>query len=185
MLPFPSPQCAGGVPPGYLWNPSDKAAGVVLSNGNRTAAGPGGSSQSVRGTASKSAGKWYFEVTCDVVGTLAGVAIADATAGLGQFGLDTHAWSYRSSGDVTNNSAVVSSPSAYTSGDIIGVAMDLTALKLYFSKNNVWQASGNPVAGTGGLTISSAAYFPGVSLWPSQMTINTLVYSPPAGFGVL
>jgi hypothetical protein len=32
----------------------------------------------------------------------------------------------------------------FTTGDIIGVALDLDNNKLYFSKNGVWQNSGDP-----------------------------------------
>ena len=46
----------------------------------------------------------------------------------------------------------------YTTGDIIGIAMDLDNSKLYFSKNGVWQNSGDPTSGasgTGAISIAS------------------------------
>ena len=39
---------------------------------------------------------------------------------------------------------------AYTTGDIIGIALDLDNHKLYFSKNGTWQNSGNPESGASG-----------------------------------
>ena len=62
----------------------------------------------------------------------------------------------------------------FTSGDIIGIALDLTNSKLYFSKNGTWQESGDPTSGstgTGALAIVPVAttglgnYFPAVADW--------------------
>ena len=53
----------------------------------------------------------------------------------------------------------------YGTGDIIGVAMDLTNNRIFFSKNNVWQDSGDPTSSTGAITIptsTSGFYFMGV-----------------------
>ena len=50
----------------------------------------------------------------------------------------------------------------YTTGDIIGIAMDLDNSKLYFSKNGVWQNSGDPTSGasgTGAISIASNIYY--------------------------
>ena len=60
--------------------------------------------------------------------------------------------------------------------DIIGVALDLTNSKLYFSKNGTWQNSGVPTSGatgTGALSITAAgstplgAYFAASGYWHS------------------
>ena len=52
---------------------------------------------------------------------------------------------------------------SFAHGDIIGVAFDLDNSKLYFSKNGVWQNSGDPTSGatgTGAISITSAlTYF--------------------------
>jgi hypothetical protein len=48
--------------------------------------------------------------------------------------------------------------SSYTTNDIIGVAADLTNRCVYFSKNGVWQNSGDPTSGaskTGGVALSA------------------------------
>ena len=58
---------------------------------------------------------------------------------------------YTHSGTVKKNSSTVYTGSSYTgSGDIIGVAMDLDNHKVYFSKNGVWQNSGDPTSGSTG-----------------------------------
>ena len=48
------------------------------------------------------------------------------------------------------NNSDTSYGNSYTLNDIIGVAMDLDNNKLYFSKNGVWQNSGDPTSGSTG-----------------------------------
>jgi len=57
------------------------------------------------------------------------------------------------------NSSSTAYGDSFTTGDIIGVAMDLDNSKLYFSKNGVWQNSGDPTSGatgTGAINIPTA-----------------------------
>ena len=49
---------------------------------------------------------------------------------------------------------------SYTTGDIIGIALDLDNNKIYFSKNGTWQNSGDPTSGatgTGAISITDPA----------------------------
>src|SRR5215813_13939651 len=65
------------------WNPSDKSAGVSLSNGNLTAViASGTGDQGARSTTSKTSGKFVFEVTFNQVGA----SVADTGAGIGLSG---------------------------------------------------------------------------------------------------
>lgn len=77
---------------------------------------------------------------------------------------------------------------------IIGVAVDFDNLKIWFSINDVWQNSGDPVAGTGqAFTITSPGtgfYYPAGTCYsttnPSVLDIamktSDLTYAPPTGF---
>ena len=63
-------------------------------------------------------------------------------------------------GNVVNNDNQTSFGNTYTAGDIIGVAVDVTNNKLYFSKNGVWQNSGDPTSGatgTGAFSLTAAS----------------------------
>ena len=60
---------------------------------------------------------------------------------------------------------------AYTAGDIIGVALDLTNSKIYWSKNGTWMNSANPAGNTGGASLPTTA-----ALTPQG------AYSPVVGF---
>jgi|9_EtaG_2_1085328.scaffolds.fasta_scaffold11397_3 hypothetical protein len=57
---------------------------------------------------------------------------------------------YSASGDKINDGNETSFGNSYTDGDIIGVAVDLDNLKIYFSKNGTWQNSGDPTSGSTG-----------------------------------
>ncbi|NBW20800.1 MAG: hypothetical protein EBR82_73840, partial [Caulobacteraceae bacterium] len=55
--------------------------------------------------------------------------------------------------------------SSYTVNDVIGVAVDMDSGKIWFSKNGVWQASGDPATGSNPaysdlLTYLKGAYVP-------------------------
>ena len=60
---------------------------------------------------------------------------------------------------------------AYAAGDIIGVALDLTNSKIYWSKNGTWMNSANPAGNTGGASLPTTA-----ALTPQG------AYSPVVGF---
>ena len=74
----------------------------------------------------------------------------------------THSWGYYSSnGEVAGNGAgaVSGYSTSYTTGDIIGMALDLDNNKLYFSKNGTFLNSGDPTSGstgTGAVSIIAA-----------------------------
>jgi hypothetical protein len=51
---------------------------------------------------------------------------------------------------ISNNNTATTYGTTYTTGDIIGVALDLDNNKLYFSKNGAWQNSGDPESGATG-----------------------------------
>ena len=61
-----------------------------------------------------------------------------------------YGYSYLGTGNKGNNGTESSFGDTYTINDIIGVALDLDNNKLYFSKNGVWQNSGDPTSGATG-----------------------------------
>lgn len=177
------------------WNPDDKNANFTLSNGNLTATSAVSGKKSIRATVSKNANKYYWEISVDA-GTANRIhtGVANASMPLSYYvGQDANSWGYYSNdGKTYHNGTYASYGDSYTVGDIIGVAIDITAGKMWFSKNGVWQNSGDPVAGTG-------EAFSGISgdLYPAHCCywVNTAVtasfmassftYSIPSGFTVL
>lgn len=132
------------------WNPADKNALVTLSGGDLTATFATGASQEiVRGTVSKSSGRWAFEVTVSnyVGGSSAGIGVAAATEAT-YIGYGTASWGYYVTGQLFYNNAVVSTVATYTTGDIIGVVLDFTAGTLDFYKNGARVGGFTGVSGT-------------------------------------
>ena len=124
-------------------------------------------------------GKWYWEVKAVsyVSGTdpfMIGITSTESTGQSYELGASANDWAYTEDGNKYTSGSGTAYGSTYTSGDVIGVAMDLDNLKLYFSKNGVWQNSGVPTSGstgTGALAIVPVAttglgnYFPAVADW--------------------
>jgi hypothetical protein len=167
------------------WNPADKGPDATLSADNLTwSAGPGANSyRNVRATQAGS-GKIYFEVHYDAANWHAAVGLADLSATLSDYlGSDVHAFGYFNSGAVLGVGGY--GFASYTAGDVIGVALDVTAGKAWFAKNNAWQ-EGDPAAGTGG--ISTAFTYPIVSIdgtgdsVTGRFSAASQSYAPPTGF---
>ena len=143
-------------------NPLIGSNSQTFSNGNNTVAVTGGASAGGYSTLGMSSGKYYFEVKQTayssqnrlVVGITSDPANDDRrNRYLGQ---DAHSYSYGAeNGNKTNSGSASSYGNSFTTGDILGVALDLDNNKLYFSKNGTWQNSGDPTSGSTG---TGAAY---------------------------
>jgi len=148
----------------------------TFSNGNTTFA----SGSSYSGTTANillDTGKWYWEgkpISKDGDGDnyVFGIQGQEATATNQFVGSQSTGWMYYgATGQLYNNNSGASWGDTFTAGDIIGVALDCTNNKLYFSKNGVFQNSGNPSGGTGGISITAPAsvslggYYPSQTFW--------------------
>ena len=154
----------------------------TFSNGNLRVVSAGGTSNfGGSSTLGVTSGKWYIEAKA-TVGNGANnysrneIGVSGEASNLAR--LNTNL----SGGSATNSSVYYKSEngnagintvdsytgSTYITGDIIGIALDMDNLKIYFSKNGVWQNSGDPTSGstgTGAITIptisstTDGAYF--------------------------
>jgi hypothetical protein len=183
------------------WNPSDKSSAVTLSNGNLTASNPATSSfNSVRATASHTAGQYYFEATLTQVASNQSIyiGVANSSASLTTyFGKDTNSIICANyDGKCYFNSSNVGNWGSFTSGSTAGIAVDISNREIYFYNpaNGYWNNSStaNPATGVGGISLYtiSGALFPGVSInyyAANSVLVNfgatAFTYSPPAGFG--
>jgi len=158
-------------------NPLDSGGGT-LTNGNLDASYP--SHKTTRATLGVSTGKWYWEVSPDAT-SLLGIATAQATLA-SYVGSDSYGWGIYSNGYKYTGGSGVSYGSSFTSGDIIGVALDLDAGTLVFYKNGVSQGA----AFTG---LAGGPYFPAIGHQDMDASINfgqrDFEYTPPTGFNAL
>ncbi|MBA7630057.1 hypothetical protein ES703_37565 [subsurface metagenome] len=173
------------------WNPDDKSANITLSNGNLTAQAIAVGWKSVRSTLGKSSGKWYWEVTIDVLITANMVGIMTADGNLNSYaGSDAYGYSYSGQGGWKwHNGVNTAYGDSYAATDVISVALDLDNGKIWWAKNGTWQAGGDPGAGTGeAYSGLSGTFHAGCSPYTNgnKMTANfgasAFSYSVPSGF---
>lgn len=175
------------------WNPADvqvdPGSSYVLSNGNLTFNVTTPSSSGVRGSVGHSTGKWYFEVECDSVdgGTNTpriGVATATASllgAGAGNWFIQSNPQFYWDQGSAIADGVTLAAT------NVVQIAVDLGAAKLWFGVNNTWILSGNPAAGTGAqATDLSGTIYPLAGCANCQVTarfaLASFSFTPPTGF---
>jgi hypothetical protein len=190
------------------WDPVGSASNWTLSNGNLTAAhtNVGGSFGYVETVDSFSSGKFYFEITDDnSVDSAPSIGITDYT------GPNTPTTNLFGAQPGNNTTAVYGPdgvcyfesgsaacfPSGWTSGDVIGVALDLDNNAIWFSKNGVWgggasQAeieAGNTtnairtgLTGTYQVVITDSTGDSAVHQHTANFGQNAFSYTVPAGF---
>jgi hypothetical protein len=146
------------------------------------------SKSSARANKSRSSGKWYWEVRIDnkqeqVTG------IGTSSANLEDYpGDDINGFGYASFGQKCNNGCSGYGAS-FSAGNIIGIALDLDSGKIWFAKDNVWQASGDPAAGTDeAFSGIAGTFFPMHGLYgisddaTARFNAAEQTYSAPSGF---
>lgn len=160
----PAPVIGTYVDPTQLAGPG--GANITLSNGNLTA-----EKSAVNSVAhaiakhGKLTGKWRYQVTYDtapISGGELGVGVVGPLFNRNSYqGVDNQGAGMVSDGrQGTNGAYAASGLGAWTVGDVLDVYVDADARKVWFGKNGVF--SGDPTAGTGGVSLGSAvrAFYP-------------------------
>jgi len=158
----------------------DKGAAITLSGGNLSLSSTGVGM--TRATMSLTSGKWYWECypTSSTANMVIGVASgsADVTEYTGQ---NNQSWGYYGPGNVLSNSSfIMGGQASYTTGDTIGVAVDMGAGSVQFYKNG--SATGSALTGLPNpLFPSSGACASGVSM-TCNFGASSFNYPAPSGF---
>ena len=167
-------------------NPLAKGSSLNLSNGNLTATKSASGYHSTLSTiTTPTTGKWFYEVESNVSGNNLVIGIArddfNQDAHLSSYiDKDSNGYIYRASdGYKSNNDSASSYGDSYTSGDVVGVALDLDEGTLTFYKNGVSQ-------GVAFSSLSGRYYF-GLSIAGGyEATANfgqkPFKFPPPDGF---
>ena len=190
-------------------NPLKTGSYSTLSNGNLTLTGNSATNSGASvGSISVTSGKWYWELVATTVVTTAN-GVGATTVNLTSQSLndaEAYATNYgfkvRSSGakeGIAGEIQTFTMPS-FTSGDVIGIAVDADNGAIYVSKNNTWVNSGVPTSGlsrTGSCynyTPSSdrpiaplfSVYYSGSGdVANSNFGQRPFSYTPPTGFKAL
>ena len=171
-------------------------AGITVSEGNLRAVSTS-SDRHVRSTFFlPTSGKWYWEMTATTVNTAGYLAtgLYHSTGSLTSSAIATAQgrW-YAGDGYGNGNSW----GATYDDGDIIGIAVDMDSGKIWAAKNNTWQASGDPAAGTNPMysdlltAYSPDGWSPVCANWQSGNTADfnfgqrAFAYTPPTDFKAL
>ena len=159
-------------------NPLLKQGGSsAFSDGNLTALS---AYDPVIGSMGASSGKYYCEVTNNGAAMYIGIVPTGYNSTSGIIGTSATSYSYVSNGTKYNNSVNPAYGATYTTGDVIGIAMDLDGGSLTFYKNNTSQG----VAYTG----ITGTYFFAFVMNSSTVTANInfgqqgFKYTPPTGY---
>ena len=138
----------------------------TFTNGNNTVQTATSTYTYNTSTLGVSKGKWYCEIEYDAEtasfdNTLIGVASQFSTSNTQALGNNSNDWGYYArDGKIRNSNSSSAYGDTYTTGDVIGIALDLDNNKLYFAKNGTWQNSGDPTSGatgTGAISITDPA----------------------------
>jgi hypothetical protein len=174
-----------------VMNPLNYVNGSAPTNGNlKCSNGGSGVETIVNGTIGITTGKWYWEATAS--GTLTNLQIGIQSALIAATSSSTTIRGYTDSGNKRTGSTYTAYGSTFTNGDVISIAVDMDAGKIWFGKNNTWQASGDPAAGTnaaftdvsGTVTAWMTTYNTGAgtSNWEFNFGQQGFAYTPPTGF---
>jgi hypothetical protein len=175
-------------------NPLNKNSNHTLTNGNITVTSSSyGACGSTMGVTT---GKWYHEATisnrtsnnsgsigfCNELFNVPGASFfPENTNGFGVNAINGNA--YSGSGTAYGT--------AFASGDVIILAFDADAKKMWVGKNGTWFNSGNPVTAANPypLTITGTTFFPCINCYGDTYQYNfgqqPFVYTPPSGFVAL
>ena len=116
-----------------------------------------------------SRGKWYAEFEFDATNMSGGsvsslIGVTDSpqlnSNSFGKVGERANDVAYANTGNKLIGDSATSFGNTYTTGDIIGVAVDLDNNAIYFSKNGTFQNSGDPTSGstkTGAIALTDPA----------------------------
>jgi hypothetical protein len=189
-------------PPGFVtWNPFDKGSGVTLAATNlmATFTEPFGTKNAVRSTISHSTGKFYAEFTATTVVVSESVGIGDANFNIdsspGYIGGSNFSLGYDAGGNVfQNNGTVVATYSTYTSGDVVGMAVDIGGQLIWWRVNaGNWNNNGaaDPATGANGLSTSALTgpFFAassgngGNNVFTANFGASAYAHIPPSGYG--
>lgn len=169
------------------WDPNHTGSGITLSNNNLSMSATTGNVLT-RCTVGKTAGKWYWEILITGTSTVYNIGFGNSSASVNNYpGAGVNSFGYVNFITVANkvtNATPVAYGSTYATGDIIGVALDMSSTgQVTMFKNNVSQ--GVIFSGLG----TATALYPMVGTYLSNGAAYTanfgntpFAFTPPTGF---
>ena len=157
-------------------------AANTLTNGNLKITAAADAARCTRGTIPISSGKWYWETTITSLNNLTLIGII-STIGTASGGVQAtgNGVFYASTGNkYVNSGSATAYGATFTTGDVIGLAVDLDGLTITFYKNNTSQGS---------ISLTADTYISGFipngntsSITDYNFGQQPFIYTPPTGF---
>ena len=130
----------------------------TLSEGNCKAVTTNGERMAGPSTLGFANGKWYMEYKITDINSINVIVGIDNDSGRSfhefrdnvNFWDASNSYGYQNDGNKRTTGVQASYGNSYTTGDIIGIAVDMDNRKIYFSKNGTYQNSGDPTTGSTG-----------------------------------
>jgi len=185
------------IPGAAVWDPTKKTAGVTL-NTSKIAEINGSDYDRVLSTKPKNSGKWYaeFVVNGDGDPSVLGVGIvSNATIDNTNDWRDENCCTLQGDGIAWKGHTSSATALSPVDDDIVMIAFDIDAGKLWFGLNGSWSNSGNPATGTtptltGFTGTSWNIWFvgeadPTTKLCTYASTDGEFTYTKPSGYSAL
>ena len=144
------------------------AKSVIFAEGNLSTTTTSTGWHITHSTIGITTGKWYME--CKIIGfdhCIVGLGNEAGSTGTATYPLGVAGnYGYNLyNGQKTSSDGAASYGATLANNDILGIAIDLDNLKIYFSKNGTYQNSGNPTSGSTGTgsafnLLANQTYFP-------------------------
>ena len=170
-------------------NPIANGTAAYVKDGNLRINPSDGNFQPSLATIGVSSGKWYAECTITAVGSGAIVGIGQLPSTLvatNYLGNTATSWGYYGDGTnarLYNNSSFTSYGATYTTGAVIGVALDMDAGTLVFYRNGTSQ--GTAVTGLSGTYAIGASPAGAAGIADMNYGQRAFVYTAPSGYKAL
>jgi hypothetical protein len=133
-------------------------------------------------------GKYYFEVTVSSISGGNGFIGCMPTSSAYSTNTPAFVGYYRSNGNISNFTTGVTAGNSYTSGDVVGVAVDVTNGTVQFYKNNTAQGTTPSYTFTAGTDVTAyvgSDNTAGTKTFAFNYGQQPFVYTPPSGFVAL
>jgi hypothetical protein len=118
----------------------------TITNGNLDASGSNANQRPLPSTIFASTGKWYYEFV-RTSGSNARFGVINQAGINDGLGNGSNGWAWLDDGRLYYQSSVTSYGTAISNGDVVMIALDLDAGKVWYGRNGTWFGSGNPATG--------------------------------------
>jgi hypothetical protein len=176
------------------WNPitgSAVTSNFTITNGNLDASGSNANQNPLPSTIFASTGKWYYEFV-RTSGSSARFGVINQAGVNEGLGGGSNGWAWLDDGRLYYQSSVTSYGTAISTGDVVMIALDLDAGKVWYGRNGTWFGSGNPATGanpsqtfTANQSMSPAVATGGACAFTANFGARSFAYTAPSGFKAL